>query len=63
MQAFLEENSAIVGTDVLEKVYQLAVSQPFQFLYVNLNTLDNNDMFFIGFQQRIRVTVLHSTEQ
>ena len=56
LQAFLEENSATVGKDVLEKVYRLAVSQPFQFLYVNLKTLDINEMFYIGFQQRIRIT-------
>ena len=56
LQAFLEENSATLGKDVLEKVYRLAVSQPFQFLHVNLKTLDINEMFFIGFQQRIRVT-------
>ena len=56
LQAFLEENSATVGKDVLEKVYRLAVSQPVQVLYVNLKTLDINEMFFVGFQQRIRVT-------
>ena len=47
LQSFLEENSATVGKDVLETVYRLAVSQPFQFLYVNLKTLDNNEMFYI----------------
>ena len=56
LQAFLEENSATVGRDVLEKVYRLATSQPFQFLYVNLKTTDLSEMFFIGFQQRIRVS-------
>ena len=58
LQAFLEENSATVGKDVLERVYRLATmeSGPFQFLYVNLKTTDVNEMFFIGFQQRIRVT-------
>ena len=56
LQAFLEENSATVGKDILEKVYRLATSQPFQFLYVNLKTTDVNEMFFIGIQQRVRVT-------
>ena len=55
VQAFLEENSATVGKGVLEAVYKLAVSQPFQFLYVNLKATDVNEMFYIGFQQRIRV--------
>ena len=56
LQSFLEENSATVGKDILEQVYRLATSQPFQFLYVNLKTTDVNEMFYIGFQQRIRVT-------
>ena len=55
VQAFLEENSATVGKGVLEAVYKVATSQPFQFLYVNLKATDVNEMFYIGFQQRIRV--------
>ena len=45
-----------MGKDVLEKVYRLAVSEPYQFLYVDLRQTDVNEMFYIGFKQRIRVT-------
>ena len=55
VQAPLEENSATVGIGVLEAVYKLAVSQPFQILYVNLKATDVNEMLYLGFQQRIRV--------
>ena len=53
---FPEENYATVGKDVLEKVYRIATAQPYQFLYVDLRQTDVNEMFYIGFQQRIRVT-------
>ena len=53
---FLEENSATVGNDILEKVYRIAVAEPYQFLYVDLRATDPNEMFFIGFKQRIRVS-------
>ena len=56
LQNFLEENSATVGKDILEKVYRIAVAEPYQFLYVDLRATDPNEMFFIGFKQRIRVS-------
>ena len=56
LAAFIEENSANVGKEVLEKVYKLATAEPFQFLYVNLRATDVNEMFYIGFKQRIRIT-------
>ena len=56
LQNFLEENSATVGKDILEKVYRIATAQPYQFLYIDLRATDPNEMFFIGFQQRIRVS-------
>ena len=55
-QNFLEENSPTAGKDVLEKVYRIAVAQPYQFLYVDLRATDPNEMFCIVFQQRIRVS-------
>ena len=56
LQNFLEENSATVGKDILEKVYRIAVAEPYQFLYVDLRATDPNEMFYIGFKQRIRVS-------
>ena len=56
LQNFLEENSATVGRDILEKVYRIAVGEPYQFLYVDLRVTDPNEMFYIGFKQRIRVS-------
>ena len=41
----------------LERTYRVATDQPFQFLYVDLRASDVNEMFFIGFSQRIRVNV------
>ena len=64
LQAFLEENSATVGKDILEKVYRLATSEPFQFLYVNLEAgSDLNNMFFIGFKQRILIEAERPTSE
>ena len=56
LQNFLEENSATVGKDILEPVYRIAVAEPYQFVDLDLRATDPNEMFFIGFQQRIRVS-------
>ena len=58
LQAFLEEHSArLPNKSDLERIYRLATAAPFSFLYVNLKASDVNDMFFIGFSQRIRVNI------
>ena len=56
LQNFIEESSATVGEDILEKVYRIAVAEPYQFLYVDLRATDPNEIFSIGFKQRIRVS-------
>ena len=44
LQNFLEENSATVCKDILEKVYRIAVAEPYQFLYVDLRATDPHEM-------------------
>ncbi len=34
--SFLEEYSAVVGKEIMENIYKLAVRQPHQFLYARL---------------------------
>ena len=58
LQAFLEEHSAMLPSrDDLERIYRVATAEPYQFLYVDLRASSVNDMFFIGFSQRIRVNI------
>ena len=42
--------------DDLERIYRVATESPFAFLYVDLRATDINEMFYIGFKQRIRVS-------
>ena len=43
--------------DDLERIYRVATAEPYQFLYVDLRASSVNDMFFIGFSQRLRVNI------
>ena len=56
LDAFLEENSAIVDRKTLEAMYRKATSQDHGFLYLNLMERDANKMFFKGFASRLVVS-------
>ncbi len=52
LNCFLEENAALLGKDVLFKVYQEAVSdQPYRFLQVKLNAQDINKTFMLRLER------------
>ena len=56
VNAFLEENSALVDTSMLYEMYQKAVHfAPYSFFYINTNAKDVNNMFFINFEQRFEI--------
>ena len=54
-EGFIYEYSALVSKEKLYEAYQLAVSKPYNFLYVNLLARDVNNMFFSGFTQRFEM--------
>jgi len=56
LDAFLEETSAILDKKQMEKIYRLAVNEPYGFLYVKLTSRDINDMFYISLSKRIKLT-------
>lgn len=55
LQTFIEEISALIDKKTLLEIYNLATSEPFSFLYVNLRAKKKNDIFHIRFDKRIEV--------
>ena len=55
LQTFIEEISALIDKKTLLEIYNLATSEPFSFLYVNLRAKKTNDIFHIRFDKRIEV--------
>ena len=51
--AILEENSAVVNSKVLEKMYDIATSKPFGFLLILLTETDPDKMFFSSLDSRL----------
>ena len=49
VQTFIEEISALIDKKTLLDIYNLATSEPFSFLYVNLRAKKKNDIFHIRF--------------
>ena len=57
VNSFLEENSALVDKRSLYEMYQKAVSYaPYSFFYINTNAKDVNNMFFVNFRQRFKIS-------
>ena len=54
LDAFIEENSAIVSRQTLEAMYRAATSQDHGFLYLDLMQRDADNMFYKGFSSRLR---------
>ena len=55
LQTFIEEISALIDKKTLLDIYNLATSEPFSFLFVNLRAKKKNDIFHIRFIKRIEV--------
>ena len=51
VQTFIEEISALIDKKTLLDIYNLATSEPFSFLFVNLRAKKKNDIFHIRFDK------------
>ena len=54
LQAFLDEVSAIAPKDVILQMYSLATDEPFNFLSVKLTSKNQDDIFVIRFDKKLR---------
>jgi len=63
LEAFLEENSAIVPKDDLYKMYRKATSIDHGFLYCDLMQRDSSKMFFSSFNSRLVPSERSDTEE
>ena len=54
LDAFIEENTAIVSKQTLEAMYIAPTSQDHGFLYLDLMQRDADNMFYKGFSSRLR---------
>ena len=54
--SFIEENSAIVDKEQLLNMYHKAVDdKPYSFFYVNMNSKDVNNMFYVRFEKAFKI--------
>ena len=53
LEAIIEEVSAIYDKKSLLALYNVATSEPFSFLYLNLIAKDRNYMFYMNFTNRL----------
>ena len=59
--SFIEENSAIVDKEQLLNMYHKAVDdKPYSFFYVNMNSKDVNNMFYVRFEKAFKITCIYS---
>ena len=56
LMSFIEENSAIVDKEQLLNMYHKAVDdKPYSFFYVNMNSKDVNNMFYVRFEKAFKM--------
>ena len=55
LQAVIEENSALLDTKTLMRMYQAATTEPFSFLYIDLTAHEVDTMFYRSFLSRLQV--------
>jgi ABC-type cobalamin/Fe3+-siderophores transport system ATPase subunit len=55
LETFIEEVSAVVDKKTLMDIYNMATSEPYSFLYVNLRAKTKNDIFHIRFDKKIEI--------
>ena len=51
LDSFIDEVSAVLDKKTLFKIYNIATSEPFSFLYLKLATKDNNVMVYHNFNK------------
>ena len=55
LDAFIEENSALVDKKTLLDMYKEAVKEPYSFFYININSKDINKTFHIRFEKAFQL--------
>jgi len=55
LETFIEEVSALYPKKVLLDLYNMATSEPYSFLYVNLRAKDTEEMFYMNFDRKLMV--------
>ena len=55
LQTFIDEISALMDKKTLLDIYNMATSEPYSFLFVNLRAKKKNDIFHVRFDKRIEV--------
>ena len=56
LMSFIEENSAIVDKEQLLNMYHKAVDdKPYSFFYVNMNSKDVNNLFYVRFEKAFKI--------
>ena len=56
LQAVVDELSALLDKKVLLEVYMKATDERFSFLFIKLTSATINDMFFVKFNKRIKIS-------
>ena len=56
LETFLEEVSAVADKKTILDLYQMATSEPYSFLYVNLVAKNKNDMFFKRYDHKMMIS-------
>ena len=61
LMSFIGENSAIVDKEQLLNMYHKAVDdKPYSFLYVNMNSKDVNNMFYVRFEKAFKMKYIYN---
>ena len=55
LNALLDETSALINKKKLLEIYERAIEEKYNFLYINLMADNINEMFFINFDKQFRI--------
>ena len=53
LESLLEELSALYDKQTLLQIYNIATSEPYSFLYINLMAKKKEEMFFLRFEKAL----------
>ena len=55
LDSFIEESSALVDKKALLEMYKEATKEPYSFFYININSKDINQTFYIRFEKAFQL--------
>ena len=58
LEAVVEELSAIADKKIILEIYNMAIQEPYSFLYVALRAKSKNDMFHLRFDKKITIKIM-----